>query len=188
MDEDIFDRVGCHVTNETFANAILVSGFKPSDGRKGKGVYFWIAQKVNCPIATELCDDWFEYKQENGRYQSNRDNEKVILWRKLVSKNSEVLYLDNIDYQFRINALIDKVARRINNLPKKQRDVLVSGMHDVFYNKYNEEHSCKIKLVVAQVPRPNAANATLADRYKMNPYACIVKDNQCIQVMEGISR
>ncbi|MEX5730757.1 MULTISPECIES: hypothetical protein [Providencia] len=190
MDEEYFEGIGCHVTTETYADEILASGFKAGNGRKGKGTYFWLAQKVGCPDATRLCDDWFELKKSSDGYLACSNKGKVILWRQLISKASETLYIDHPEYQFRINKLLRRVAHRLDKLSKKERDELASGMHDVFYKEYNEQNSCKLKLVIAQVPKPKVSSAdkSATEIYTMPPYACIVKDSSCIHTMDGLSR
>lgn len=190
MDEKYFEGIGCHVTTETYADEILASGFKVGNGRKGTGTYFWLAQKVGCPDATKLCDDWFELKKSSNGYQECSNKGKVILWRQLISKANEILYLDHPVYQMRINKLLRQVASRIDSLPKKKRDKLASGMHDVFYNEYSKKNGCKLKLVIAQVPKPKVSSAdkSAVEKYTMPPYACIVRDSSCIHTMDGLSR
>lgn len=176
-DSRMYTSAGSHGTTQLRARSILKDGFQLGDiGRKGKGVYFWYADKLGCEEARALAKAWFSSACNRGAYKGDNPLCGAIVWANLACEQSNVLELSSPMYRGQLRRLLEA------HLPKDGKRIpeeTVSKVHDWLIELIEKNRA--VDIVVAPVSAPKMHDPLLP--VLGDPFALIVKNLQCIETI-----
>lgn len=166
---------GAHGTSVSRANSIQKNGFQKSNGRFGRGVYFW----SESPYAEYLAKSWWNFQSTTKdlyKYDSNKGC--AVIWGLCQLLENEFLDLDNKEIKKRLAELCIKrnLGYSINTRKLAATIVLfVSMLEKTLGNSFKV-----IETTVATAPKE------FVEKYPISalgaPSCLIVFDEACINI------
>lgn len=177
---------GTHGTTSTAAMSIRESGFDVRPGIRGTGIYFWLYQyEALLDEAKNLAIAWWSHSHKKGDYSGHKDQSCAIVMADLNTSPEDVFDLEN--KRQGIMAMFDAVNERLNDpsIKEDEKKELLTGIHDVFVQKYEEKEGRKYSAVQVKVPPPKGFKSRFDRDISGNqPLCLVVRDGGIVNITD----
>lgn len=165
---------GTHGTSQRNAAIIKLHGFNLTEGRLGKGAYFW----ADSFLAQDLARGWFQQQKAERGYKEALPLESVI---KAQIDCDEIEHIDLEDQVFK--SQLQQLASHHNVTDFSARNI--ARMHSLVIEEFEKQNGVKIKVIEVRLAPPKP---TFVPKYSINmfgaPICYVVRDANCITIKQ----
>ncbi|MEZ9006241.1 hypothetical protein AB6E26_26755 [Vibrio splendidus] len=176
---------GTHGTTCSAADTILATGFKKGPGLRGAGVYFWLYQFAELlQEAEQLAIAWYKFESNKGSYSKHKDKNCAVVLADLDTKEDDVFDFEAKRQHFMVyaKAITDKLGEA--KLTHEEEKVMLSGIHDKFFNDWEEKAKGSFDAVLVKVQAPNKFKSTFHKDIASQPHCILVRNENIIKITD----
>lgn len=177
---------GTHGTSRTAAEHIGKEGFRAGPGIRGCGTYFWLYQYDELlDEAENLAIYWWRHSHLKGSYSKDKDKDCAVILADLNTCEDDIFDLERrrqslMKFYQDVKDLLDVDK----TMKEEERNTLLSGIHDLFVEKYEEKSGKKYCAVQVRVPEPNKFKSRFNKDIQGQPLCLVVRNHDIIDVKD----
>ena len=175
-------KKGTHGTCRSYAEEILANGFKATDGRIGKGTYFWAYFSDETEFcAKELAASWWRHSKQTHKYDHAKDNRCTVIYVEINSTDDSYLDLEDTDIKAKLIAFANQTYRKDDQRDYNKHKAL-GATYDLFIKLMEEALNIEFDIVHIRVAPPGGYRPPLPIEITGAPSCFLVMNDNCINI------
>lgn len=176
---------GTHGTTCSAADTILSEGFNKGPGLRGSGVYFWLYQFAELlQEAEHLAIAWYNKEFKKGSYSKHKNKNCAVVLADLDTKDQDVFDFEAKRQHFMVyaKATMDKLGE--TELSEEEEKAILSGLHDRFFNHWEEKVENSFDAVLVRVQAPPRFKSLFHRDVASQPHCILVRNEGIIKITD----
>lgn len=174
---------GTHGTTCSAAETISVTGFTKGPGLRGSGVYFWLYQFAELlQEAEQLALAWYAFEWKKGSYSKHKNQNCAVVFADLDTKEEAIFDFEAKRQHFMVytSAIMDKL--KDSELTNEERKNILSGLHDKFFNDWENKTKNAFDAVLVRVQSPKGFKSSFHQDVASQPHCILVRNESIIKI------